>query len=196
MAADDPCSILCFSSAGFHRLWCAWPALRAGSSLESLREEAEGEQTRTSTMKTVLTRKEDVDRRWYHIDASDAVLGKLAVKVARLLMGKDKTIWTPGVDVGDFVVVTQADRVKVTGRKETGKVYRRYTGYAGGLREASLGELREKKPEKVIELAVRRMLPKTRLGRAMLRRLKIYAGAEHEHAAQKPQTIQLASTQK
>ncbi|MBN1443780.1 MAG: 50S ribosomal protein L13 [Planctomycetes bacterium] len=147
-------------------------------------------------MKTVLTRKEDVDRRWYHIDASDAVLGKLAVKVARLLMGKDKTIWTPGVDVGDFVVVTQADRVKVTGRKETGKVYRRYTGYAGGLREASLGELREKKPEKVIELAVRRMLPKTRLGRAMLRRLKIYAGAEHEHAAQKPQTIQLASTQK
>ena len=134
-------------------------------------------------MKTFLMRKEDVKRRWYHVDASGAVLGKLAVQVARLLMGKDKPIWTPGVDVGDFVVITNAAQVAVTGKKEAGKVYRRHTGYPGGLVETTLGELRSSKPEAVIRFAVRRMLPKTKLGRQMLKRLKVYPGATHEHAA-------------
>ncbi len=139
--------------------------------------------------KTFLLRKEDVVRRWLHIDARDVILGKLAVHAAVALMGKDCPIYTPGVDSGGFIVVTNAELVKVTGKKEANKKYRWYTGYIGGLKEKSLETMRATKPEKVIQLAVRRMLPKNKLGRNMLKRLKVYAGAEHPHEAQAPQTV-------
>lgn len=143
-------------------------------------------------MKTFLLRPQDVERNWYHVDASGQVLGKLAVKVARVLMNKEDPRWTPSTDSGHFVVVTNAAKVRVTGRKESGKIYRRHTGYIGGLVEETLGEVRDSKPERIIELAVRRMLPKTRQGRAMFKRLKVYAGAEHEHAAQKPKPLAIS----
>ena len=139
--------------------------------------------------KTFLLRKEDVVRRWLHIDARDVILGKLAVHAAVALMGKDCPTYTPGVDSGGFIVVTNAELVKVTGKKEANKKYRWYTGYIGGLKEKSLEVMRATKPEKVIQLAVRRMLPKNKLGRNMLKRLKVYAGAEHPHEAQAPQTV-------
>ena len=139
--------------------------------------------------KTFLLRKEDVVRRWLHSDARDVILGKLAVHAAVALMGKDCPTYTPGVDSGGFIVVTNAELVKVTGKKEANKKYRWYTGYIGGLKEKSLEEMRATKPEKVIQLAVRRMLPKNKLGRNMLKRLKVYAGAEHPHEAQAPQTV-------
>ena len=139
--------------------------------------------------KTFLLRKEDVVRRWLHIDARDVILGKLAVHAAVALMGKDCPTYTPGVDSGGFIVVTNAELVKVTGKKEANKKYRWYTGYIGGLKEKSLDEMRSTKPEKVIQLAVRRMLPKNKLGRNMLKRLKVYAGVEHGHEAQSPQTV-------
>ena len=139
--------------------------------------------------KTFLLRKEDVVRRWIHIDARDVILGKLAVHAAVALMGKDCPTYTPAVDSGGFIVVTNAELVKVTGKKEADKKYRWYTGYIGGLKEKSLEEMRASKPEKVIQLAVRRMLPKNKLGRNMLKRLKVYAGAEHPHEAQAPQTV-------
>ena len=136
-------------------------------------------------------RNEDVERRWLHIDAEDVILGKLAVRAAVALMGKHRPTYSPDVDTGDFIVVTNAEKVRVTGKKETDKVYRRHTGWIGGLRETSLADMRASKPDEVIRLAVRRMLPKTRQGRNMLRRLKVYAGAEHPHEAQKPETIQV-----
>ena len=139
--------------------------------------------------KTFLLRKEDVVRRWLHIDARDVILGKLAVHAAVALMGKDCPTYTPGVDSGGFIVVTNAELVKVTGKKEANKKYRWYTGYIGGLKEKSLETMRATKPEKVIQLAVRRMLPKNKLGRNMLKRLKVFAGAEHPHEAQAPQTV-------
>ena len=139
--------------------------------------------------KTFLLRKEDVVRRWLHIDARDVILGKLAVHAAVALMGKDCPTYTPAVDSGGFIVVTNAELVKVTGKKEADKKYRWYTGYIGGLKEKSLEEMRATKPEKVIQLAVRRMLPKNKLGRNMLKRLKVYAGSEHPHEAQAPQTV-------
>lgn len=146
-------------------------------------------------MKTFRMRHEDVVRRWYHMDASGQTLGHLAVKAAMILMGKDQPTFTPGVDTGNFVVVTGAKDVHVTGNKEDKKVYRRHTGWVGGLREETLGEKRAAKPEQIVEFAVRRMLPKTRLGRQMFRRLKVYAGDEHPHSAQKPDTIKVAPTE-
>jgi large subunit ribosomal protein L13 len=142
-------------------------------------------------IKTFLMRKEDVKRRWWHLDASGLVLGKLAVRAARLLMGKDSPIFTPGVDTGDFVIVTKAAEVRVTGKKETGKLYRSHSGYIGSFLEQPLAQVRARKPEKLIELAVRRMLPKNTLGRKMLKRLKVYAGAEHPHGAQQPESVKL-----
>ena len=139
--------------------------------------------------KTFLLRKEDVVRRWLHIDARDVILGKLAVQAAVALMGKDCPTFTPGVDSGAFIVVTNAELVKVTGKKEKDKKYRWYTGYIGGLKEKSLEDMRAAKPEKVIQLAVRRMLPKNKLGRNMFKRLKVYAGVEHPHEAQSPETV-------
>ena len=132
----------------------------------------------------------DVERAWYVVDAADAPLGRLASEVARLLRGKDKPTFAPHIDGGDYVVVVNASRVQVTGRKETDKVYYRHSGYPGGLRSASLERVRENRPERLVETAVRGMLPKTKLGRQMLSKLKVYGGAEHPHAAQKPQPIE------
>jgi len=143
------------------------------------------------TPKSFRLRNEDVERRWIHIDATDVILGKLAVDAAMRLMGKDQPTFTPGVDSGDFIVVTNAEKVKVTGKKETDKLYRYHTGYFGGLRENTLGTLRETKPDQIVKLAVRRMLPKTKIGRDMLKRLKVYAGSDHPHGAQKPETVEV-----
>ena len=149
-------------------------------------------QTIKIAMKTFLLRNEDVERRWYLFDASDATLGKLAVRVARLLMGKDEPIYTPWIDSGHFVVITNAEKVKVTGQKETKKLYRYHTGYPGRLVAESLGQIRAAKPERIIELAVKRMLPKNRQGRWMFKRLRVYAGPEHGHEAQKPEVLALS----
>ena len=142
-------------------------------------------------MNTYRLRKEDVQRRWVQFDATDKVLGRLAVKAAVMLMGKDKPTYTPGVDSGEFILITNASAVRVTGRKETGKLYRHHTGYVGRLVEQTLGDIRAKKPEKLIYLAVKRMLPKNKLGQQMLRRLKVYAGPEHPHQAQKPELLEI-----
>ncbi len=143
-------------------------------------------------MKTFLQRKEDVERDWFHIDANGKILGSLASRVAVILMGKHKPTYTPAVDGGDFVIVTNARNVRVTGRKEQEKLYRRHTGYIGHFIEEPLARVRaSKRPERIVELAVRRMLPKNALGRAMLKRLKVYAGPEHPHAAQEPKPLPL-----
>lgn len=145
-------------------------------------------------MKTFLQRKEDVQRSWYHVDAEGQILGRLASRVAVILMGKHKPTFTPGVDGGDFVVVTNAKKVQVTGRKEENKLYRRHTGYIGHFIEEPLSRVRaSKRPERLIQLAVRRMLPKNTLGGRMLKRLKVYAGPEHPHAAQNPKPLGLAA---
>ena len=136
-------------------------------------------------------RPQDVQRRWFHIDATGQVIGRLAVKAARILMGKEKPDFTPGVDTGDFLVVTGARNVRATGRKEERKIYRRHTGYLGHLIEEPLGAVRGKKPEKLIQLAVKRMLPKNTLGRYQLSRLRVYGGDEHPHVAQTPVTVKV-----
>lgn len=134
--------------------------------------------------RSFVQRNEDVVRRWYHYDASQEVLGHMAVEIARILMGKNKPSYTPHVDCGDYVVVTNARDVKVSGEKIQKKLYHHYTGYIGGLRSHSLGWMLERKPEQVIRLAVRRMLPKNRLGRKMLSKLKVFGGSEHNMSAQ------------
>ena len=143
-------------------------------------------------MKTVSAKAEAVQHEWYVIDADGETLGRLATEVARRLRGKHKTLYTPHVDTGDYIVVVNAGKVKVTGRKASDKMYYRHTGYPGGLKEASFTQLIERSPEKVIELAVKGMLPRNPLGRAMFRKLKVYAGQEHPHGAQQPETLTLA----
>lgn len=142
-------------------------------------------------MKTFVMKKEDVKRDWYVIDAQDKILGRLASRVAMMLQGKSKPTYTPHVDTGDFVIVTNAAKVKLSGEKASKKIYYHHTGWRGGLRARPFSELVAAKPAEVITLAVRRMLPKTRLGRAMIKKLKIYAGPNHRHAAQKPKAFQL-----
>lgn len=142
-------------------------------------------------MRTYTPKPGDVERTWHVIDATDVVLGRLATQVATLLRGKHKATFAPHVDTGDFVIVVNADKVAVTGNKRDGKLAYRHSGYPGGLRAVPYGELLAKKPERVIEKAVRGMLPKTSLGRAQLRKLKVYAGPEHPHAAQKPQPFDI-----
>ncbi|MCC7416038.1 MAG: 50S ribosomal protein L13 [Acidobacteria bacterium] len=131
-------------------------------------------------------------RRWHIIDADGQVLGRVATRVARLLQGKHKASYTPSIDTGDHVVVVNAARVKLTGRKEDQKIYRQHSGYEGGLREERARRVRERKPHKLIEDAVHGMLPKTTLGAAMYRKLKVYAGPDHPHAAQKPTKFEVA----
>lgn len=140
---------------------------------------------------TKMTRKEDVTRDWFHFDAEGQILGRLAAEVATILMGKKKVTFTPHIDGGDFVVITNAEKIAVTGKKLLDKKYYNHSGFPGGIRERRLEEVLAKKPEEVIMLAVRRMLPKNKLGRQMLTRLRVFAGAEHNHIAQKPQTIEL-----
>lgn len=133
----------------------------------------------------------EVTQPWVHIDATNQVLGRLAVECARRLMGKHRPTWTPHTDTGDFIVITNAEKVRVTGRKAETKVYRHHTGYVGHLVEEPFERVLERHPERIIQLAVRRMLPKTRLGRRMFAKLKVYAGNDHPHAAQNPETITL-----
>jgi large subunit ribosomal protein L13 len=130
--------------------------------------------------------------RWHLIDANGQVLGRIATRAARLLQGKHKPTYTPFIDTGDHVVVVNAATVKLTGRKEDQKIYRQHSGYEGGLRETRARIVRQRHPERIVEDAVRGMLPKTKLGEAMYRKLKVYAGADHPHAAQKPTKIEVA----
>jgi len=139
---------------------------------------------------TYFAKPGDVERRWRLIDAEGQVLGRLAVKIATILMGKDKPQYTPHCDVGDFVVVTNAAALVMTGRKADQKFYKRYSGYPGGLKHVPYGKLLKEKPEKLLELAVRRMLPKSSLGAKMLKKMKVYPGAEHPHHAQQPEPIE------
>lgn len=139
--------------------------------------------------RTFQARPGQVPRRWWLVDARDQVLGRLATRLARVLMGKHRPTYTPHVDTGDFVVVINAAHVRVTGRKLEHRTYRRFSGYPGGLREIPMGRMLQRHPERVITEAVRRMLPKNRLGRKMLKKLKVYAGPEHVHQAQKPEPL-------
>ncbi|MFN2309283.1 MAG: 50S ribosomal protein L13 [Gammaproteobacteria bacterium] len=140
-------------------------------------------------MKTFSAKSETVKRDWYVVDAAGKTLGRLATELARRLRGKHKAEFTPHVDTGDYLVVVNAEKVAVTGRKEQNKLYHRHTGYIGGLKSISLEKLRAKAPERIIEIAVKGMLPKNPLGRAMFRKLKVYAGPAHQHAAQQPQPL-------
>lgn len=137
-------------------------------------------------MKTFLPKQAQDQRRWHLIDANGAVLGRLAVQVADILRGKDKPIYTPHLDAGDFVVVINAEKVRVTGAKETDKLYMTYSGWKGGEKYRSVAQVRAKAPEELIHRAVKGMIPKNRLGRQLLTKLKVYRGATHPHAAQKP----------
>ena len=142
-------------------------------------------------MKTISAKPETVKRDWYVVDATDKTLGRLSTEIARRLRGKHKPEYTPHVDTGDYIVVINAEKVRVTGRKAQDKKYYRHTGYPGGLREISFEKLIAHKPERVIELAVKGMMPRNPLGRAMLRKLRVYAGSEHPHTAQQPIELKL-----
>jgi len=137
-------------------------------------------------MKSFNPGEKEIQRKWHVVDARDQILGRLATQVAKLLTGKNKEVYTPFLDTGDHVIVVNAAKVRLTGKKLTDKMYRHHTGYPGGLREVSAGVLMARKPEKLIEEAVFGMLPKTKLGRAMRRKLRVYAGPEHPHQAQRP----------
>jgi large subunit ribosomal protein L13 len=142
-------------------------------------------------MKTYQATSQDRERTWYLVDAEGKTLGRLATQIADVLRGKRKPTYTPHVDVGDFVIVVNAAKVAVTGNKREGKRYWRHSGYPGGIRSRTLGELLERRPEEVIRRAVKGMLPRNRLARAQLRKLKVYAGPEHPHQAQKPETLDI-----
>jgi len=142
-------------------------------------------------MKTFSAKPETVKRDWFVIDAEDKVLGRLATEIARRLRGKHKAEYTPHVDTGDYIVVINAEKVAVTGNKFTDKMYHHHTGYPGGLKSVSFDKLQATKPEMIIEKAVKGMLPKNPLGRDMFRKLKVYAGAEHNHAAQQPKVLEI-----
>ena len=142
-------------------------------------------------MKTVSAKKETVRRDWYVVDATDKVLGRIATEIANRLRGKHKPEYTPHIDTGDYIVVVNADKVRVTGNKVADKMYFRHTGYPGGIKETSFGKLMETHPERAIEIAVKGMMPRNKLSRAMLGKLKIYAGGEHPHTAQQPKPLEL-----
>ena len=142
-------------------------------------------------MKTYSAKAETVERDWFLIDADGKALGRLASEIARRLRGKHKAIYTPHVDTGDYIVVINAEKVKVTGNKAKDKMYYRHSGYMGGLKEINFEDLIQQAPERVIETAVKGMLPKNPLGRAMFRKLKVYAGPQHKHAAQQPQVLEI-----
>lgn len=141
-------------------------------------------------MKSYMAKPNEIERKWYIIDAEDKVLGRLATEVATILRGKHKPIYTPHVDTGDFVIIINADKIKLTGKKLEQKQYKYHTGYPGGLKTISYDRMIEEKPEKVIQLAVKGMLPKNRLGRQMIKKMKVYSGSEHNHEAQKPEMYQ------
>ena len=138
-------------------------------------------------MTSTLAKPQEVERKWYVIDAEGKNLGRMASEIASILRGKKKPIFTPHVDCGDYVIVINAEKVAVTGKKRKEKIYKRHTGYPGGLKEVTFEELMEKHPEEAVRHAVKGMMPKGRLGRQMFKKLKVYAGPEHEHQAQKPE---------
>lgn len=140
-------------------------------------------------MKTEFAKKETIQRKWYVIDATDQVLGRLAVEIARRLRGKHKPIYSPHVDTGDYIIVINADKIRLTGKKMDNKIYYRHTGYPGGLKSITAKHLLRRKPERMLELAVKGMLPKNKLGRRMYKKLKVYASPEHPHAAQQPEVL-------
>ena len=142
-------------------------------------------------MKTVSTRREDAQHDWYVVDAEGKTLGRFASEIARRLRGKHKAEYTPHVDTGDYIVVVNAEKVRVTGKKEQDKIYYRHSGYPGGIKATPLGKMRAEHPERVLTNAVKGMMPRNPLGRAMLRKLKVYAGPSHPHAAQQPQALEL-----
>src|SRR5262245_4913411 len=143
-------------------------------------------------MKTRVVKASDVERRWVHIDADGLILGRLATRVADILRGKDKPTFTPYMDLGDFVIVTNCAKIKITGKKLEQRTFAKYSGYPGGLKVESLRDLMATKPDQVVYRAVRGMMPHTKLGRAQMTKLRVYAGAEHEHQAQKPEKRSLA----
>lgn len=138
-------------------------------------------------MNTFSAKPHEVERKWYVIDAEGKTLGRLCTEAASILRGKKKPIFTPHVDTGDYVIIINAEKIEVTGRKREKKIYKHYTGYPGGLREVTFEKLQAKKPEEIIRHAVKGMMPKGKLGREMFRKLKVYTGTEHKHAAQKPE---------
>jgi len=142
-------------------------------------------------MKTFSAKPAEVRRDWYVIDATDKTLGRMATEIARRLRGKHKAEYTPHVDTGDYIVVVNAEKVHVTGNKEQDKMYHRHTGYPGGLKSMSFEKMVQRAPENIIELAVKGMLPKNPLGRAMFKKLKVYAGPDHSHTAQQPKTLEI-----
>lgn len=142
-------------------------------------------------MKTFSAKPETVTRGWYLVDANGKTLGRLATELARRLRGKHKPEYTPHVDTGDYLVVINAEKVRVTGRKLEDKIYHRHTGYIGNMKHTSLGKMMNEHPERAIEMAVKGMLPKNPLGRAMFKKLKVYTGAEHKHQAQQPQKLEI-----
>ena len=142
-------------------------------------------------MKTYSARKEDVKHSWYVVDATDKTLGRISTEIANRLRGKHKAEYTPHVDNGDYIVVVNAEKVKVTGNKTTDKIYYHHTGYIGGIKSISFEKLIEKAPERAIQMAVKGMMPKNKLSRSMLNKLKVYAGSEHPHSAQQPQPLEI-----
>ena len=140
-------------------------------------------------MKTFMASPSTIDRKWYVVDATGCTLGRLSSEVAKVLRGKNKAIFTPHIDTGDYVIVINADKIKVTGKKLDQKIYYHHSDYVGGMKETTLREMLNKNPERVIELAVKGMLPKGPLGRQMMTKLHVYAGAEHGHEAQKPEVL-------
>ena len=142
-------------------------------------------------MKTFIAKEHEVEKKWYLVDARDRVLGRLATQIAMRLRGKHKPIFTPHADTGDFVIVVNADKVKLTGKKWTDKIYYRHTGYMGGLKEISYENFCSKKQTDILRFAVKGMLPKNSLGRRQIKKLKIYAGPEHPHQAQQPETLEI-----
>lgn len=142
-------------------------------------------------MKTFSAKKNEVEKKWYVVDAKDKVLGRLASNIALRLRGKHKPIYTPHVDTGDFIVVINAEKVLLTGKKLKQKVYYRHSGYPGGLKSITAEKLQEKKPEELLRLVVKGMLPKNSLGRGMFKKLKVYAGVKHPHAAQRPEPLDI-----
>ena len=140
-------------------------------------------------MSTLVAKERDIKRQWFVVDLEDVVLGRAATEIARVLRGKHKAIYTPSVDTGDYVIVVNADKVKLTGNKLTAKKYYRHTGFPGGIREITADKLLQKKPEMVLQSAVKGMLPKNKLGRQMFSKLKVYAGGEHPHVAQQPKEL-------
>lgn len=142
-------------------------------------------------MKSFIEKPQNVERKWFIVDAEGKTLGKVASRVASILRGKHKSIFTPHVDCGDYVIVINAEKVEVTGRKRKNKIYKRHTGYPGGLKEVTFQQLQAAKPEEIIRHAVKGMMPKGKLGRQMYKKLKVYAGPEHGHAAQKPEMLEV-----